>query len=349
MKTEDLNYELPASLIAQTPPAERQQSRLLVLDRADGSLSDRIFNDITDYLKPGDCLVLNNTKVIPARFYARKQTGAHLEGLFLYEDTPGCWQVLLKNSRKIHDGDTLELLDRSLTPWYRAKAAKTDQPGQWILTPEIGIDPLQALQHIGFAPLPPYIKRGRIDVHTAEDLSRYQTVYAKQAGAVAAPTAGLHFDQALLETVQEKGVKLAYITLHVGIGTFRPVQTETLDDHPMHEERYEIGPEAAACINRTKQAGGRIIAVGTTSVRTLESVAKDGRIHAEKGQTRLFIRPGFNFQIMDALVTNFHLPKSTLLALVGAFAGMNAVMAAYRHAIARQYRFYSYGDAMLIL
>jgi S-adenosylmethionine:tRNA ribosyltransferase-isomerase len=348
MKTEDLNYELPDELIAQTPAQQRKMSRLLVLDRKTGELSDRVFGDILACLRAGDCLVLNNTKVIPARFYARKTTGAKLEGLFLMEENPGQWQVLLKNSRKVRPGDTLELLDRALKPWGRVVAAETAHPGQWLLTPDRDLDALSAMEHIGFAPLPPYIKRQQQDAHTPEDLQRYQTVYAKQAGAVAAPTAGLHFDRPLLEAVEAMGVRLAYVTLHVGIGTFRPVQTETLDEHPMHEERYEIGPEAAACINRTKELGNRVIAIGTTSVRTLESVAQNHRVRSEQGNTRLFIRPGYEFQIVDAMVTNFHLPKSTLLALVGAFAGMDRVMNAYRHAITQKYRFYSYGDAMFI-
>lgn len=349
MKTDDLNYQLPEELIAQTPAQQRKMSRLLVLDRKAGSLSDRVFSDLISYLNPGDCLLLNNTKVIPARFYARKPTGARLEGLFLYEEKPGQWQVLLKNSRKINSGDTLEILDRDLKPWSKAHATKTDKPGQWILAPDKSIDALTATEQIGFAPLPPYIKRSRKDSRTAEDLQRYQTVYAAQAGAVAAPTAGLHFDQSLLDRIQAKGVRLAYVTLHVGIGTFRPVQTETLDEHPMHEERYEISTQAADIINQTARSGGRIVAVGTTSVRTLESVAKNRTVHPEQGKTRLFIRPGYEFQIVDAMVTNFHLPKSTLLALVGAFAGMDQIMNAYRHAIEQKYRFYSYGDAMLII
>lgn len=349
MKTEDLNYQLPEELIAQTPAEQRKMSRLLVLDQINNALSDRHFSDLIDYLNPGDCLVLNNTKVIPARFYARKSTGAKLEGLFLMEEHPGRWQVLLKNSRKIHPGDTLDILDRHLKPWCRAVAAPTDHPGQWVLTPDRSVDALNAMEQVGFAPLPPYIKRRRQDDHNADDLDRYQTVYAEQAGAVAAPTAGLHFDQPLLDAIQAKGIRLAYVTLHVGIGTFRPVQTETLDEHPMHEERYEMGPEAAALINRTKETRSRVFAIGTTSVRTLESVAKNGVVHAQKGKTRLFIRPGYQFQVVDAMVTNFHLPKSTLLALVGAFAGMDRIMDAYRHAIEQKYRFYSYGDAMLIL
>lgn len=349
MKTDDLNYELPDELIAQTPAQQRKMSRLLVLNRADGSLSDRVFSNLIDYLHPGDCLVLNNTKVIPARFYAQKLTGAQLEGLFLFENHPGQWQVLLKNARKINPGDPLEILDRNLKPWCRVVATQTDKPAQWLLLPDKSIDALAAMEQIGFAPLPPYIKRSKEDTYLEDDLERYQTVYAEQAGAVAAPTAGLHFDQPMLDAIQLKGIQIAYVTLHVGIGTFRPIQAKTLDEHPMHEERYEITAPTADIINQTKQTGGRIIAVGTTSVRTLESIAKDGVVHAEKGQTSLFIRPGYDFQVVDAMVTNFHLPKSTLLALVGAFAGMEQILRAYRHAIEQKYRFYSYGDAMFIL
>lgn len=319
------------------------------MDRAANTLSDKVFSNLTDYLQAGDCLVLNNTKVLAARFYAQKTTGGQLEGLFLAEEQPGQWQVLLKNARKINSGDTIELLDRHLKPYCKVTATKSEGLGQWMLEPTEPVDAMAALEQIGFAPLPPYIKRTKEDTHPEEDLDRYQTVYAERAGAVAAPTAGLHFDGPMLDQIQQMGVRLAYVTLHVGIGTFRPVQTETLDEHPMHEERYEISEEVAAIINETAQAGGRIIAVGTTSVRTLESVAKNRAVHAEQGKTRLFIQPGYEFQIVDAIITNFHLPKSTLMALVGAFAGMEYTMQAYRHAIEQRYRFYSYGDAMLIL
>lgn len=349
MRTDDLNYELPAELIAQTPAQRRKTSRMLVMDRQVNTLSDKVFSDLTGYLRPGDCLVLNNTKVLAARFYAQKTTGGQLEGLFLAEDQPGQWQVLLKNARKINSGDTIELLDRHLKTFCAVTATKVEGLGQWMLEPTEPVDAMAALDRIGFAPLPPYIKRTKEDAHPEEDLDRYQTVYAERAGAVAAPTAGLHFDAAMLEQVQQKGVRLAYVTLHVGIGTFRPVQTETLDEHPMHEERYEIDEKAAVIINETAQNGGRIIAVGTTSVRTLESVGKNHCVHPEQGKTCLFIQPGYEFQIVDAMVTNFHLPKSTLLALVGAFAGMENTMQAYHHAIEQRYRFYSYGDAMLII
>ncbi len=339
---------LPEELIAQHPSQKRQQSRLLVLDRAAKTRADRQFSDFSSYLQAGDCLVLNNTKVLPARFYGRKLTGAQLEGLFIHEEPNGQWQVLLKNSRKVKSGEEIELLDRTGHLWGRAIATRSEVKGQWRLKPDHQIDAFSTLEDIGLPPLPPYIKRGREDISTPEDLQRYQTVYATEPGAVAAPTAGLHFDEPTLEKIKQLGVKLAYITLHVGIGTFRPVQTETLDEHPMHEERYEIGKEAADIINSTIDTGGRIVAVGTTSVRTLESVAENRHIQPTQGKTRLFIQPGYEFKIVDAVVTNFHLPKSTLLALVGAFAGMETVLDAYQHAIEQKYRFYSYGDAMFV-
>jgi S-adenosylmethionine:tRNA ribosyltransferase-isomerase len=256
--------------------------------------------------------------------------------------------VLLKNARKIKSGETIELLDRTGNIWSRTAARPSEVKGQWLLTPEQDLEAFSTLDKIGLAPLPPYIKRDRMDIDTAEDLQRYQTVYAAEPGAVAAPTAGLHFNEMMLRQLQEAGIKLAYVTLHVGIGTFRPVQTETLDEHPMHEERYEVSAEAADIINGTVDAGGRIIAVGTTSVRTLESIAVNRHIQPAQGKTKLFIQPGYEFKIVDAMVTNFHLPKSTLLALVGAFAGLDFTMNAYQHAIEQKYRFYSYGDAMLI-
>lgn len=348
MKTELLDYELPESLIAQTPADKRGASRLLAMRRADGVLADRQFTDLPEYLRPGDCLVLNNTKVLPARFYAQKPTGAKLEGLFVTTDKKGGWQVLLKNARKIDVGSRLLLLDRGQAPALEAIVVERLHDGLWRLTVDGDLSPETALAQIGFAPLPPYIKRTAADAATEEDLQRYQTVYARHAGAVAAPTAGLHFDTPLLEQIASMGVSIAYITLHVGIGTFRPVQTDTLDDHPMHEEYYEIDGVAAATINEAVNAGGRIIAVGTTSVRTLESIAVGRAVAAASGRTRLFIQPGYTFKIVDAMVTNFHLPRSTLLALAGAFAGLDNVMNAYQHAIEKHYRFYSYGDAMLI-
>ena len=348
MKTELLDYTLPSELIAQQPCDKRRTSRLLVLNRNNGTVRDRMFTELTDYLRPGDCLVLNNTKVLPARFYARKPTGARLEGLFVAQRADGHWQVMLKNARKIKPGDTLILLDRDGRADCQAAVAERLDAGLWRLKPADDFSPETLLNRIGFAPLPPYIKRSANSPATDDDLRRYQTVYAAQPGAVAAPTAGLHFDTALLEEIAAMGVRLAYITLHVGIGTFRPVQTDTLDAHPMHEEYYEISDDAAAIINATAQKAGRIIAVGTTSVRTLESVARGRVVIPAFGHTRLFITPGYAFNIVDAMITNFHLPRSTLLALVAAFAGLETILDAYRHAVKQRYRFYSYGDAMFI-
>ncbi|HDS84141.1 MAG TPA: tRNA preQ1(34) S-adenosylmethionine ribosyltransferase-isomerase QueA [Phycisphaerales bacterium] len=350
MKTELLDYTLPDELIAQKPADKRGASRLLVLNRTDGALSDRMFTDLPSYLRSGDCLALNNTKVLPARFYAQKPTGARLEGLFVTQEADGRWQVLLKNARKLRPGDTLILLNRDGQPAMEAVASERLKDGLWHLKPACESSPDSVLGQIGFAPLPPYIKRTAGSSESQEDLRRYQTVYAAWPGAVAAPTAGLHFDKPLLERIEAMGVRLAYVTLHVGIGTFRPVQTDTLDAHPMHEEYYHVSPEAAATINAARRAGGRIIAVGTTSVRTLESVADAaGTLAAASGRTRLFIMPGYTFKIVDAMVTNFHLPRSTLLALAAAFAELDTVLGAYRHAVAQKYRFYSYGDAMLII
>lgn len=348
MRTEDLNYTLPEELIAQHPSQRRAQSRLLVLHRDSGKLEDRHFSDLPEYLNPQDCLVLNDTKVVPARFFIRKSTGARLEGLFIHQDSAGRWQILLKNARRIKSSQTVELLDRTGNPWCKAVIEDSDIQEQRCLVLEQPQDAFFVLEKIGLPPLPPYIKRSSNSALT-EDLTRYQTVYARQPGAVAAPTAGLHFDSALLEHIGQKGVRTAMVTLHVGIGTFRPIQTETLEEHLMHEEWFEITNTAADVINQTIQSGGRIIAVGTTSVRTLESAAEGRRIRSAQGHTRLFIQPGYTFKIVDAMVTNFHLPKSTLLALVGAFAGLDAILHAYRYAVEQKYRFYSYGDAMLIL
>lgn len=347
MKTELLDYSLPDELIAQTPADKRSASRLLTLNRADGILADRMFTDLPDCLRPGDCLVLNNTKVLPARFFARKPTGASLEGLFVSEYPDNIWHVLLKNARKLKSGDTLILLDHRQQPALSAVAEERLEDGLWRLKPNTELPLQEVLQRIGFAPLPPYIKRNPSGPEVDNDLIRYQTVFAARPGAVAAPTAGLHFDRILLDRIEAMGIKLAYVTLHVGIGTFRPVQTETLHEHPMHEEYYEIGRHDAAIINAAA-ATGRIVAVGTTSVRTLESVAQARSITPASGRTRLFITPGYTFKLVDAMITNFHLPRSTLLALVAAFAGLDNIITAYRHAIERKYRFYSYGDAMFI-
>ncbi len=349
MQTESLNYELPPELIAQKPADKRTASRLLVVDRAADSVTDKTFSDITAYIKPGDCLVLNDTKVLPARFFAQRKTGGKLEGLFVEEISAGVWKVMLKHSRKIKAGEKIDLVANNKTPFCEVTACERMEDGQWLL--EIGADgtPEDILAQTGFPPLPPYIKRDDNPENSADDFARYQTVYAKNAGAIAAPTAGMHFTKGLMDDLKRSGVNIAYVTLHVGAGTFKPVTAENLADHPMHSERYSLDSENAEIINRCKRSGGRVIAVGTTSVRTLETIAAEGELKPATGSTRLFIKPGFEFKAVDAIITNFHLPKSTLIALVGAFAGMDRIMNAYGHAIEQKYRFYSYGDSMIIL
>jgi len=370
MKTEELNYYLPPELIAQQPADIRSSSRLLVLNRLSGNALDSRFTAIGDFLSPGDCLVLNDTKVLPARFFARRSTGGKLEGLFLAESEPGTWQVLLKGARKVKPGDELHLKDKAKKDFCRAVVLEKKGEGGCLLkiekTPLCNIsqnaNPTDAptasdktgsvdtiLDKIGFPPLPPYIKRDDDPAVAAIDKLRYQTVYARHTGAVAAPTAGLHFTKQLIEQLKHAGIRFAYITLHVGTGTFKPITAENLEDHQIHQERFSIDEENARIINTAKNKGSRIIAVGTTSTRVLETVATDSRIEAATGQTSLFIKPGYKFKIIDALITNFHLPKTTLLALVAAFAGMENILAAYKHAIEQRYRFYSYGDAMLIV
>lgn len=349
MKTKSLDYDLPAELIAQKPALMRTQSQLLVMNRAKNTLTDRKFKDIIEYINPGDCLVLNDTRVLPARFYAKRLTGAKLEGLFICRQHPSTWQVMLKNARRVKKNDLLIINDRQGAEFCRARAMERTDDGQWSIEMLSPLNADQILGKIGFAPLPPYIKRDT-DSKTAEsDLKRYQTVYARQKGAIAAPTAGLHFTEKLIENLKAKGVRLAYVTLHVGAGTFKPVTCENLEDHDIHSEIYALDEQNARIINESIEKQKRIIAVGTTSVRTLETIAKDRKLSAAKGSTKLFIKPGYDFKVVNAMITNFHLPKSTLIALVGAFAGLEQIQKAYRHAIEKKYRFYSYGDAMLII
>jgi len=367
METERLNYYLPADLIAQKPAPNRDSSRLLVLNRSDGSIIDDSFSRICGYLHKGDCLVINNTKVLLAKFFAQRKSGAKIEGLFLSQtcgepaesNTPDTWLVLLKNSSRIKEGEILYLLERDENPFCPAHMEKKLSAGQWLVKLDSQLAAEKILDSIGFAPLPPYIKRPIPQIEHKTDSQRYQTVYARCSGAIAAPTAGLHFTEKLLEQIRAKGIPIAQLTLHVGVGTFLPVKTENLEEHKIHSERFSIDAENADIINETIRRGGRIIAVGTTTVRTLETAAirRDEtasqrvgtRIKPASGQTNLFITPGFEFKITDCLVTNFHLPKSTLLALVAAFAGLDKILAAYRHAIEQKYRFYSYGDCMLIV
>jgi len=362
MKTEKLRFYLPPELIAQQPLAVRSDSRLLVLGRADGSLTDSRFKSLGDFLASGDCLVLNDTKVLPARFFARRSTGARIEGLFVGEIAPGTWDVMLKGAGRIRPGEKFYISKfsrpRSCLPAGRrgdgpadfcpAEIIEKKPDASYRLKIDARAEFQTILNRIGFPPLPPYIKRDDDLAVAAVDKRRYQTVYARRPGAIAAPTAGLHFTNQLIEQLKQAGIRFAYVTLHVGTGTFKPIKTDDVDDHKIHQEWFSIDAENAAIINAAKEKGGRIIAVGTTSTRALETAATGGRIGATSGSTELFIKPGYGFKIVDAMITNFHLPKSTLLALVAAFAGLENILAAYQHAIEKRYRFYSYGDAMLI-
>jgi S-adenosylmethionine:tRNA ribosyltransferase-isomerase len=349
MKTEELDYNLPPELIAQRPLPRRSDSRLLVLERSTGILTDSRFGSIGDFLNAGDCLVLNDTKVIPARFYARRSSGGKLEGLFLAEIKPNTWQVMLKGGQKLKSGERFFLKNRLKEDFCEATILQNNGHGLFLLQVDTEGSTEAVLEDIGFAPLPPYIKRGDDPDAAASDRQSYQTVYASKPGAVAAPTAGLHFTDSLIEQLKTKGILFAYLTLHVGVGTFKPVTAENLEDHKIHQESFSINQTNAMLINETRGKGGRIIAVGTTSTRVLETVGSDQSIRACSGETDLFIRPGYEFKITDAMITNFHLPRSTLLALVAAFAGLEKILAAYKHAIEQRYRFYSYGDAMLIV
>ena len=349
MKTESLNYELPVELIAQQPARVRSDSRLLVLKRENGELVDSGFSGIGDFLSAGDCLVLNDTRVLPARFFGRRSSGGKLEGLFLTESKPCVWEVMLKGARRVKVGETIHLRDKEKEDFCLAEVTEKLDGGRCRLRIVTESDAGTVLERIGFPPLPPYIKRGDDLSVAAMDKVRYQTVYARKAGAVAAPTAGLHFTDELIEQLRKAGVLFAYITLHVGRGTFRPITAENIEEHKIGQERFCIAEESARMINAAKEKGGRIIAVGTTSVRALETMAVGSGVEAGGTETTLFITPGYRFRLVDAMVTNFHLPKSSLLALVAAFAGLESILAAYRHAIEQRYRFYSYGDAMLIM
>ncbi len=340
MKTSDFYFDLPEELIAQVPLKDRTTSRLLVLDKKTGEMEHKHFYDIVDYLKEGDCLVLNNTKVIPARLFgSRKGSGGKVELLLLTRKTEKTWEVLVKPGRKARVGEEIEFGEGLLT----ATVKEIIEDGNRIV--EFNYEGIfeEVLDQLGEMPLPPYIHE------KLEDKDRYQTVYAKYEGSAAAPTAGLHFTQELLEKIKEKGVKIAYVTLHVGLGTFRPVKVDDVLNHEMHSEYYSITEEDAKLINSIKQKGGRIISVGTTSTRTLESNAdENGNIKAGSGWTNIFIYPGYSFKCIDGLITNFHLPESTLIMLVSALAGKEHVLQAYNEAVKAQYRFFSFGDAMFI-
>ncbi len=340
MKTSDFYFELPQELIAQDPLEDRSASRLLALDRKSGHVKHGQFVDLKGYLRSGDCLVINDTKVIPARLYGKKtDTGASVELLLLKRREHDVWETLVKPGRKAKPGCRLSFGDGLLTGEI---VDVVDEGNRLIRFTYEGIFE-EILDQLGEMPLPPYI------THKLEDKNRYQTVYAKWEGSAAAPTAGLHFTSRMLEEIRRMGVEIAHVTLHVGLGTFRPVKVENVDEHHMHSEYYQIEEEQAQLINKTRKAGGRIIAVGTTSCRTLESAAdSQGVIRAGGGWTDIFIYPGYDFRVIDGLITNFHLPESTLLMLVSAFAGREHVLAAYEEAVQEQYRFFSFGDAMYI-
>ncbi len=340
MKLEDFNYDLPQELIAQQPSEKRDQSRLLVLSKTDGTWEDRIFSDIEEYLNSGDILVVNETKVIPARLMGRRSSGGKVEIFLLNRQEGDTWEVLARPGKRVRIGDIISFS----VPEITAEVVGITESGGRIVTFHYRGIWEELLDRIGTMPLPPYI-------HGYEgDLSRYQTVYASIPGSVAAPTAGLHFTPELINRLEEKGVCFAKVNLRVGLGTFRPVEAENIEDHQMHEEYYEIGSTAAAAINEAKAKGGRVIAVGTTSTRVLETVADDrGHLEAQSGWTQAYIYPGYRYKVIDGLITNFHLPKSSLLMLVSALAGREHVLAAYQHAIEEKYRFFSFGDAMLII
>jgi len=351
MRTDRLTYDLPPELIAQKPLSVRSDSRLLVLDRSTGGISDSRFSRLGDFLLPDDCLVLNDTKVVPARFFARRRSGAALEGLFLEQSPDGVWTVYLKPARKVKPGEQICIEDRQQGHFCDAVLLEKGDSGKCRLRLAAAARPdaHTVLENIGFPPLPPYIKRDKDPVRAAEDGERYQTVYAEKTGAVAAPTAGLHFTEPLIEKLKQAGVRFAFITLHVGAGTFKPIATDEVEAHQIHSEAYHIDEANADVINTARGQGGRIIAVGTTVTRVLETVGQGDRVEAGRGATDLFITPGYRFRIVEAMITNFHLPRSTLLALVAAFAGLELIKRAYQHAVENRYRFYSYGDAMLIL
>jgi S-adenosylmethionine:tRNA ribosyltransferase-isomerase len=343
--TAEFDYDLPPERIAQRPAARRDASRLLVLERRTGAVADARFADLPRWLRAGDLLVLNDTRVLPARFYGRRASGGRVEGLFLAAEPNGAWRVLLKPSARLRAGERITLAGH---PPVAVELLASCGEGRWRLRPLTGGDPAELLARIGHAPLPPYIRRsGPADPADAEDRARYQTVYAARDGAVAAPTAGLHFTDELLGAVRAAGVRVAYVTLHVGIGTFRPIAAETVEAHRMHAEYACVPAATVEGVRAARAARGRCLAVGTTTVRALETAATAGG--PLDGWTDLYIRPGHRFGWVDGLVTNFHLPRSSLLVLVSAFAGLEPIRRAYRHAIEHGYRFYSYGDAMLIL
>ena len=340
MDVKEFYYDLPEELIAQVPIQKRDESRLMILDRKKQTIEHKVFKDILDYLKPGDCLVRNNTKVIPARIYGKKETGANVEFLLLNNIEGDIWESIVRPGNKLHVGTKVIFGDglwvAEILEVMEGGTRKVNFTYEGIFN--------EILDQIGLMPLPPYIHE------ELKEKDRYQTVYAKYQGSAAAPTAGLHFTEELLEKIKEKGVEIANVTLHVGIGTFRPVKVDKIEEHHMHSEHYYIKKEDVKKINNTKKNGGRIISVGTTSCRVLESIAdENGLVKEVEGNTSIFIYPGYKFKCIDGLITNFHLPESTLLMLVSALAGKDYIMKAYKEAVKEKYRFFSFGDAMLIL
>jgi len=339
MKKSDFYFDLPEELIAQTPIERRDASRLLVLDKKEGNVSHRHFSDICEYLNEGDCLVLNDSRVIPARLFGQRKTGGAVEVLLLRDIGDNKWETLTRPGRKTRVGEEIFFGDGIL----KATVREEIEDGKRIIEFSYEGIFLEILESLGEMPLPPYIHE------RLENPERYQTVYSKNIGSAAAPTAGLHFTDELLDTIRKKGIKTAFVTLHVGLGTFRPVKAESIEDHIMHSEYFEIPEESKKIIEATKASGGRIVAVGTTSCRTLESAfSEDGKIVKTFGNTSIFIYPGYSFKAVDALITNFHLPESTLIMLVSALAGRENVLNAYKTAIEEKYRFFSFGDAMFI-
>ena len=340
VKLTEFNYELPEELIAQTPIEKRDESRLMILDREKQTIEHKIFREIIDYLEPGDCLVRNNTKVLPARLYGKKETGAKVEFLLLNQIEKDIWECIVRPGNKLHVGAKVifgeGILEAEILETLPGGTRKVQFNYKGIFN--------EILDQIGLMPLPPYIHE------QLQNKDRYQTVYAKYQGSAAAPTAGLHFTEELLKKIEQKGIKIANVTLHVGIGTFRPVKEENIEEHDMHSEHYYIKKEDVEKINQTKENGGRIIAVGTTSCRVLETIAdeKTGKVKETEGDTKIFIYPGYKFKCIDGLITNFHLPESTLLMLVSALAGREYILKAYNEAVKEKYKFFSFGDAMFI-
>jgi S-adenosylmethionine:tRNA ribosyltransferase-isomerase len=354
VRTDDFDFELPPELIAQEPPARREDARLMVVSRATGEVAHRRVPDLVEVLRAGDLLVVNDTKVLRARMFGRRATGGRVE-VFLLEPRPAegprAWEALVRAGGRLGEGEAIDVVDAAGAVVGAVRLVRRAGEGHWTVEPAEGeFGPL--MERAGRMPLPPYIRRERDDPRDALDAERYQTVFAREPGAVAAPTAGLHLTEPMLAALAARGVRRVAVTLHVGLGTFQPIAADTIEGHRMHEEPYVVPQETAEAVRATRAAGGRVVAVGTTSVRTLEAAAgasPDGLPRAGAGRTSIFISPGYRFLAVDALLTNFHLPRSTLLCLVSAFAGREHVLAAYREAVRERYRFFSYGDAMLLV